>query len=100
MTTLSIPNSALVALFQCPVCYEPAMPPYLCCPTGGHVVCNSCSKQVKSCPVCRGLKPIYRNLFMKQVSDLVLFPCKWTPFGCSASVPRLLKDHHEDTCLF
>ncbi|KAH7694766.1 E3 ubiquitin-protein ligase SIAH1-like protein, partial [Aphelenchoides avenae] len=76
------------------------MPPYLCCPTGGHVVCNSCLKQVKSCPVCRGLKPIYRNLFMEQVSDLVLFPCKWTPFGCSTSVPRLLKDHHEDTCLF
>ena len=54
----SISNSSnqhqdLVNLFECPVCFDYALPPILQCQSG-HIVCSQCRQQLSSCPTCRG----------------------------------------------
>ena len=37
---------------DCPVCFEGANPPILCCPEQ-HLVCSSCQQGLRECPKCR-----------------------------------------------
>lgn len=66
--------SNLLSLFECPVCFDYALPPIKQCPSG-HIVCSSCRKKLQSCPTCRGpLGKFYTiNLF------------------CSVGIPYLIK---------
>lgn len=43
----------LVNLFECPVCFDYALPPILQCQSG-HIVCSQCRQKLSSCPTCRG----------------------------------------------
>ncbi len=43
----------LVSLFECPVCFDYALPPILQCQSG-HIVCSQCRQKLSSCPTCRG----------------------------------------------
>ena len=50
----------LVNLFECPVCFDYALPPILQCQSG-HIVCSQCRQKLSSCPTCRGpLGKIYK----------------------------------------
>lgn len=49
-----MPNFAQVlSAFECPVCLDYMMPPYLQCQSG-HLVCGNCRPKLTCCPTCRG----------------------------------------------
>ena len=50
----------LVNLFECPVCFDYALPPILQCQSG-HIVCSQCRQKLTSCPTCRG--PLGKIIF-------------------------------------
>ncbi len=106
----------LVNLFECPVCFDYALPPILQCQSG-HIVCSQCRQKLSSCPTCRGpLGKIYkmklkkfkcnilpgniRNLGMEKVADTILFPCKYQTNGCLLNLVHKHKLEHEDCCDF
>lgn len=89
----------LVNLFECPVCFDYALPPILQCQSG-HIVCSQCRQKLSSCPTCRGPLGNIRNLGMEKVADTILFPCKYQNNGCSTSLMHKHKLEHEDSCDF
>lgn len=46
-------NSDLASLFECPVCFDYALPPITQCQSG-HIVCQPCKQKLNICPTCRG----------------------------------------------
>ncbi|KAJ3589115.1 hypothetical protein NHX12_009963 [Muraenolepis orangiensis] len=84
-TNLPGQPSELIALFECPVCFDYVLPPILQC-QAGHLVCNQCRQKLSCCPTCRGpLTPSIRNLAMEKVASTLPFPCKVKVFtGCHA----------------
>lgn len=89
----------LVSLFECPVCFDYALPPILQC-QAGHFVCAQCRQKLSSCPTCRGPLGNIRNLAIEKVADTILFPCKYQSNGCQLSLMHKNKLEHEDTCDF
>ena len=45
-------SSELTSLFECPVCFDYALPPIYQCDSG-HIVCAECWTKLKTCPTCR-----------------------------------------------
>jgi len=45
-------SSELTSLFECPVCFDYALPPIYQCDSG-HIVCSECWSKLKTCPTCR-----------------------------------------------
>lgn len=43
----------VLSAFECPVCMDYMMPPYLQCQSG-HLVCGNCRPKLTCCPTCRG----------------------------------------------
>ena len=72
----------LASLFECPVCFDYALPPILQCQSG-HIVCSACRPKLQCCPTCRGPLGNIRNLAMEKVASTVMFPCKYASSGCS-----------------
>ncbi|XP_004690122.1 PREDICTED: E3 ubiquitin-protein ligase Siah1-like [Condylura cristata] len=100
MSTLSstmASNSDLASIFECPVCFDYALPPILQCQSG-HLVCHDCRPKLTRCPTCRGPLGTIRNLAMEKVANSVLFPCKYNPFGCEYVLPHQERAEHEETC--
>lgn len=91
--------SNFLSLFECPVCFDYALPPIKQCPSG-HIVCSSCRKKLQSCPTCRGPLGDIRNLMMEKVATNLMFPCKYSSVGCSATMQHLDKHDHEEACDF
>ena len=89
----------LVNLFECPVCFDFALPPILQCQSG-HIVCSQCRLKLSSCPTCRGPLGNIRNLGMEKVADTIVFPCKYQTNGCLLSLMHKQKLEHEDSCDF
>jgi hypothetical protein len=100
-TTPNGPNQHhdLVNLFECPVCFDYALPPILQCQSG-HIVCSQCRQKLSSCPTCRGPLGNIRNLGMEKVADTILFPCKYQTNGCLLNLVHKHKLEHEDCCDF
>ncbi|ESN92606.1 hypothetical protein HELRODRAFT_69385, partial [Helobdella robusta] len=98
---LSSGNSSndLASLFECPVCFDYALPPIMQCQSG-HIVCSHCRPKLQFCPTCRGALGNIRNLAMEKVASQVLFPCRYMSNGCEASLPHTDKANHEDGCEF
>lgn len=46
-------NTELLSAFECLVCMEYMLPPYLQCKSG-HLLCGNCRPKVSFCPACRG----------------------------------------------
>jgi len=46
-------SSDLASLFECPVCFDYALPPIMQCQSG-HIVCSHCRPKLQFCPTCRG----------------------------------------------
>ncbi|CAF3374691.1 unnamed protein product [Rotaria socialis] len=98
-STGSSQHQDLVNLFECPVCFDYALPPILQCQSG-HIVCSQCRQKLSSCPTCRGPLGNIRNLGMEKVADTILFPCKYQTNGCLLSLTHKHKLEHEDSCDF
>ncbi|UJR36360.1 hypothetical protein I4U23_029086 [Adineta vaga] len=98
-STSSNQHQDLVNLFECPVCFDYALPPILQCQSG-HIVCSQCRQKLSSCPTCRGPLGNIRNLGMEKVADTILFPCKYQTNGCLISLMHKHKLEHEDGCDF
>jgi E3 ubiquitin-protein ligase SIAH1 len=98
-STGSNQHQELVNLFECPVCFDYALPPILQCQSG-HIVCSQCRQKLSSCPTCRGPLGNIRNLGMEKVADTIVFPCKYQTNGCLLSLMHKHKLEHEDSCDF
>ncbi|XP_023226082.1 E3 ubiquitin-protein ligase SIAH1-like [Centruroides sculpturatus] len=92
-------DPAMIALFECPVCYSFMSPPVYQCRMG-HVLCSYCKVRVSSCPTCRGEMGNYRNLMLEKMSELVALPCKYRDNGCSELKVLSEKKGHEKYCSF
>ncbi|RUS89919.1 hypothetical protein EGW08_002360 [Elysia chlorotica] len=90
-------NSDLASFFECPVCFDYALPPIMQCQSG-HIVCQSCRQKLNMCPTCRGPLGNIRNLAMEKVAASVPFPCRYSNNGCPLTLLHTEKSEHEDTC--
>ncbi|XP_036391717.1 E3 ubiquitin-protein ligase SIAH1A-like [Megalops cyprinoides] len=97
ITTIS--DRYLVSLFECPVCFDYALPPILQCQSG-HMLCSNCWPKLTFCPTCRGHLGYIRNLAMERVANLLLFPCKYAWSGCKDTLSHMEKAEHEELCEF
>lgn len=105
-TTNSTPTSGsnlssndLAGFFECPVCFDYALPPILQCQSG-HLVCSNCRPKLTCCPTCRGPLGNIRNLALEKIANTILFPCKHANTGCPASLLHTEKNEHEELCEF
>uniref|UniRef100_A0A1I7S3A3 E3 ubiquitin-protein ligase n=1 Tax=Bursaphelenchus xylophilus TaxID=6326 RepID=A0A1I7S3A3_BURXY len=98
-TPPSCSNTELLSAFECPVCLEYMLPPYLQC-NSGHLLCSNCRPKVASCPACRGPVPNIRNLAMEKIASQMLFPCKFNTSGCTSYFLHHQKVEHEERCDF
>lgn len=87
------------SLFECPVCFEFALPPILQCQSG-HIVCSNCRPKLTCCPSCRSSLGNIRNLSMEKLANSLKFPCKYINNGCVETLSHDKKYEHEDTCEF
>lgn len=90
-------NPDLANLFECPVCFDYALPPIMQCQSG-HIVCQTCRPKLQCCPTCRAPLGNIRNLAMEKVASTVLFPCKYASGGCTLTLLHTDKTDHEDVC--
>lgn len=119
--TSSSNNPEVLSAFECPVCMEYMLPPYLQCQSG-HLVCGSCRPKLACCPTCRGAvrkfsKRNYtiidsgnkffhlfvasvRNLVLEKIANTVSFPCKYSCYGCPTTMQHTEKMDHEEACEF
>ena len=97
--TLPTNSNDLASLFECPVCFDYALPPIMQCQSG-HIVCTNCRPKLQFCPTCRGALGNIRNLAMEKVASQVLFPCRYYTNGCEITLPHTDKTSHEDGCEF
>ena len=95
-------NDALMSVFECPICFDHVCSPFRQC-SNGHLVCDSCLKKVKNCPVCRvafGSIEI-RALKLERIAEAVgaHFKCGTCP-EAQASTLRTLGEltEHKKTC--
>ena len=87
----------LASLFECPVCFDYALPPILQCQSV-HIVCAQCRTKVTNCSSCRGGLDNIRNLAMEKLAASVLFPCKYSSNGCPDTLQHTSKGDHEVAC--
>lgn len=92
-------SNEVLSVFECPVCLEYMLPPYLQC-QAGHLVCGNCRPKLQCCPTCRGPTPAVRNLGLEKIANTVKFPCKFAQSGCALSFHHYEKVEHEDVCEF
>ncbi|KAI1296877.1 E3 ubiquitin-protein ligase SIAH1 [Halotydeus destructor] len=91
-------HSELSALFECPVCFDYALPPINQC-QNGHLVCQSCRPKITCCPSCRvPIQHNIRNLQMEKLASTIQFPCKYSSSGCPALLGCTEKLDHEEQC--
>lgn len=96
-STQANPLQELISLFECPVCFEYALPPILQCQSG-HIVCSNCRPKLTCCPSCRSPLGNIRNLSMEKLANSLQFPCKYLINGCMESLLHDKKYEHEDQC--
>ena len=94
------PQNDLATLFECPVCFDYALPPIIYQCDSGHIICTTCKQKVQCCPSCRGPLGGVRNLAMEKVADSVQFPCKYVGSGCREKMQHVKKRQHEEQCQY
>jgi E3 ubiquitin-protein ligase SIAH1 len=94
---LANPLQELIQLFECPVCFDYALPPILQCQSG-HIVCSNCRPKLTCCPSCRSPLSNIRNLSMEKLANSVQFPCKYLSNSCKEMLPHDRKYEHEEIC--
>ncbi|KAG0548392.1 hypothetical protein BDA96_01G162900 [Sorghum bicolor] len=82
--------------FDCPICYEPLMPPIYQCGVG-HLICNSCCIRLNKCPLCP--KSAFERCFgMERVVESIEVPCCFAENGCTKKMAYFNKKKHEKAC--
>ncbi|CAJ0587713.1 unnamed protein product, partial [Mesorhabditis spiculigera] len=92
-------SAEVLSAFECPVCLDYMLPPYLQCQSG-HLVCSNCRPKLQCCPTCRGPTPSIRNLGLEKIANTVKFPCKFNTSGCLLIFHHGDKIDHEEACEF
>jgi len=92
-------NAEVLSAFECPVCMDYMLPPYLQCHMG-HLVCGNCRPKLTCCPTCRGPVPSVRNLVLEKIANSVSFPCRYSSSGCLSTLMYSEKAAHEEVCEF
>lgn len=89
------------SLFECPICFDYAVPPIYQC-QNGHLVCQGCSSKITHCPTCRVpiTEPSIRNLQLDRLANTFQFPCKYDFNGCQWKSFWYKKREHEECCEF
>lgn len=89
------------SLFECPICFDYAVPPIYQC-QNGHLVCQVCSNKITHCPTCRVpiTEPSIRNLQLDRLANTFQFPCKYDFNGCPWKSYWFKKREHEENCDF
>ncbi|CAL8109829.1 unnamed protein product [Orchesella dallaii] len=95
----ALQKTELACFFECPVCFDYALPPIYQCPSG-HLLCSECRPKISTCPSCRGPLGNIRNLAMEKVAQTVFFPCKHSTNGCGTLLLHTEKLEHEENCEF
>ena len=87
------------SLFECPICFDYAVPPIYQC-QNGHLVCQACSTKIVHCPTCRVpiTEPAIRNLQLDKLANQFQFPCKYNFNGCQWKSYSFKKREHEEVC--
>lgn len=87
------------SLFECPICFDYAVPPIYQC-QNGHLVCQVCSSKITHCPTCRVpvSQPSIRNLQLDRLANTFQFPCKYNFNGCPWKSYWFKKREHEEDC--
>lgn len=87
------------SLFECPICFDYAVPPIYQC-QNGHLVCQTCSHKIAHCPTCRVpiTEPAIRNLQLDKLANQFQFPCKYNFVGCQWKSYSFKKREHEEVC--
>lgn len=87
------------SLFECPICFDYAVPPIYQC-QNGHLVCQGCFTKITHCPTCRVpiSDPSIRNLQLDRLANTFQFPCKYNFNGCQWNSYWFKKRDHEDNC--
>lgn len=87
------------SLFECPICFDYAVPPIYQC-QNGHLVCQGCSSKITHCPTCRVpiTEPSIRNLQLDRLANTFQFPCKYNFNGCLWKSYWFKKRDHEESC--
>ena len=97
---LATTNRDLVSHFECPVCYDFALPPIPTC-LAGHLICSNCRPKLTCCPTCRGpFGASLRSFDLEKIAATVLFPCRYSTSGCKESLFHTVKIEHEVRCEF
>lgn len=97
--TSQVLPSELAYLFECPICFDYAVPPIYQC-QNGHLVCQQCSSKITHCPTCRVAitEPSIRNLQLDRLANTFEFPCKYNFNGCNWKSYWFDKREHELNC--
>uniref|UniRef100_A0A1B6DR94 E3 ubiquitin-protein ligase n=1 Tax=Clastoptera arizonana TaxID=38151 RepID=A0A1B6DR94_9HEMI len=91
-------NDGLMALLECPVCFETMLPPIFQCKEG-HNVCHLCKEKLKNCPTCRQMF-VGRNIAVEHMSNKLLHHCVNQDVGCKELLTLEAKPNHEQICCF
>ena len=89
------------SLYQCPVCFDYAMPPVRQC-SNGHIVCENCKIKLNICPTCRERYDIeITNLILSKTCVGIQFPCRYKDDGCEEMFSAQEKRNHEkNDCMY
>ncbi|XP_066384917.1 putative E3 ubiquitin-protein ligase SINA-like 6 [Miscanthus floridulus] len=81
---------------DCPICYEPLVPPIYQCGVG-HLICNSCCIRLNKCPLCP--RSAFERCFgMERVVESIEVPCCFAENGCAKKITYFNKKKHEKVC--
>ena len=91
---IDIPS--IIETFNCPVCYELMIPPLPQC-VEGHNLCANCFYRVQSCPICRAELCIVDNNLLRDIFDMLTFPCIYE--DCDEMVLGKSMETHVKQCV-
>lgn len=90
-------NDRIVALFECPVCYEYLAPPIYQC-KNAHNICSKCKQLVTKCPTCGEIYLNSRSVFVEQIAEQLLYPCRNLEVGCCEKHSLQDIEKHHEVC--
>ena len=95
-------TKTMMEVLECPVCFEvPRGGPIYGCPNGHHL-CQSCSKRIHTCPVCKDTNLKCRNVLAEKMIEVALkdVPIKCKFVGCAVQSIIDEISEHEKLCPF
>jgi len=95
-------TKTMMEVLECPVCFEiPRGGPIYGC-TNGHHLCQSCSKRIQTCPVCKDTNLKCRNVLAEKMVEVALkdVPIKCKFVGCDVHNVLGEISEHEKLCPF